>query len=136
MELQPYLEKGLTELASKLQARSKIAGEIEIKTQLEKGGSFHVKRVLKQPTSDLDALLRMISALMPGEKMTKISILLGALKSATTTQLSMFFQNNFLLGDTHKVPRQIAELCKAKVGIELSRREQFLQLWKEAFTDE
>lgn len=136
MELQPYLEKGLTELASKLQARSKIAGEIEIKTQLEKGGSFHVKRVLKQPTSDLDALLRMISALMPGEKMTKISILLGALKSATTTQLSMFFQNNFLLGDTHKVPRQIAELCKTKVGIELSRREQFLQLWKEAFTDE
>ncbi|NMB02101.1 MAG: hypothetical protein GX971_11405 [Firmicutes bacterium] len=125
-ELKPYLQEGINTLATTLQEKHKVAGEIRVEAILASGASFQEKRQIKGATDDAKRLKLVLESLLPLETIAQISIVLGNLSASPLAQLNMFWDP------------QAPQLCErelpAQVGIELSRRERLLILWEEYFS--
>lgn len=127
-ELKPYLQQGLTELASTLQAQHKVASLIKIEANLAEGQAIENKRQFKQATNDFNTLARAVDSFVPQEPLAQLNVLVGELKPAPVAQLNMFWEPVTPSLNDRELPAQI--------GVELSRRERLLILWEEYFEEE
>ena len=129
-ELRPYLKQGMEKLASTLKDQHKVTGQIKIEAQLDQGekrGFFEKKRQFKESTDDPKILTRAVESLLPESSLAQVNVIASKLGASPLAQLTMFWepQTPKLNGEELSV--------QAQIGIELSRRERLLILWKECF---
>jgi len=129
-ELYPYLRAGLQELAGSLREQGQVAGLLKLEARTEGGEFVQSQRRFKGASDEWKVFERAVHSLLPPKRIARLGIRLAELKDAPVIQLNMFTQP----AEAKVIP--LPPRFPAQVGVELPRREKFLQIWKEYLLNE
>ncbi|HHY10444.1 MAG TPA: hypothetical protein GX528_07755, partial [Firmicutes bacterium] len=124
-ELKPYIERGAQRLADSLKEHNRAANLLELKAVLPSQTALHSRRKFKKATNEPQVLKRAAEDIIPKEPLARLSLVVSELETSLPEQLNMFVAAD--------IPRLPPAGLPAQRGVEVTRRERFLLLWKEYF---
>lgn len=123
-ELKPYIEQGAQKLSAALSKHNQTTNLLQLKAILPSQTTIQTQRRFKEHTNDPQMLKRAAEGIIPKRPLAHLTLTVSELEKAFAAQLNMFFT------PTAHLP---IKGLPAQRGVELSRRESLLLLWKEHF---